>query len=183
MTTIPEHEPQYLTSGLTWQWRKSLTEYPASAGWTVSYLFSGPAGGFEVVAVADGDGHAVNESAAATATRPAGEYRVAGVARKGDDAFGFFTGAITVAALPNASGATQTSDERILAAVTASLEGRLTGSGYEEVTVDGTHVKHIPVAELEKIRSRYQMRCAAARARAAGAGNPFGVQIQTVFRG
>lgn len=183
MPSIPACEPSELTAGLTWQWRRSLPDYLATDGWALAYLFSGAAGGFEVTASSDGPDHVVAESAVQTAQRPAGSYTVLGIARKGDDAFPVFRGTIVLSALPDANGPTTTADERILAAIIAALEGRLTDSGLEEVTINGRQVRYIPLRDLEPLRLKYEARVAATRGAAGGGGNPFGVRMGVVFRG
>lgn len=85
-TSIPTSEPQALRAGDTWQWRRELADYPASA-WTLKYRFKNSAGGFEITATADGDVHAVTVPAATTAAYVAGAYDFVGWVEGGGQKF------------------------------------------------------------------------------------------------
>ena len=68
------YEPEKLTSGVTWKWKKTVSDYPASE-WTLTYyLRKDGAAATSFSATADGDTHLVTVAAATTAGYAAGVY-------------------------------------------------------------------------------------------------------------
>lgn len=67
-------EPSRVTAGDTIAWTKSLTDYPASAGWVLSYSLRSLLGSIDFSASASGDDHVVSQSAATSAVWKAGTY-------------------------------------------------------------------------------------------------------------
>ena len=69
------YEPEKLTAGVTWKWKKAnLANYPASK-WTLTYyLRKDGATATSFSATADGDTHLVTVAAATTAAYAAGVY-------------------------------------------------------------------------------------------------------------
>ena len=66
------YEPEKLTSGVTWKWKKTISDYPASE-WTLTYyLRKDGATATSFSATADGDTHLVTVTAATTAATTAG---------------------------------------------------------------------------------------------------------------
>ena len=66
------YEPEKLTSGVTWKWKKILSDYPASE-WTLTYYLrkdGGTATSFS--ATADGDTHLATVAASTTSGYAAG---------------------------------------------------------------------------------------------------------------
>ena len=52
--TIPTKEPLTIRAGDTIKWTKSLDDYIASDGWTLSYSFRGTGGMIDITSTADG---------------------------------------------------------------------------------------------------------------------------------
>jgi hypothetical protein len=72
--TTPTNEPIEARAGDTWSWRRDdLADYPAPT-WVLKYRAKNAAGGFEIVAAADGAAHLVTVPAATTAVYTAGIY-------------------------------------------------------------------------------------------------------------
>ena len=70
------YEPEKLTSEVTWKWKKTLSDYPASE-WTLTYYLrkdGGTATSFS--AAADGDTHLVTVAATTTTGYAAGVYDI-----------------------------------------------------------------------------------------------------------
>ena len=68
------YEPEKLTSGVTWKWKKTISDYPASE-WTLTYyLRKDGATATSFSATADGDTHLVTVAAATIAGYAAGVY-------------------------------------------------------------------------------------------------------------
>ncbi|HJN90715.1 MAG TPA: hypothetical protein QGG93_10315 [Verrucomicrobiota bacterium] len=61
------YEPEKLTAGVTWKWKKTLSDYPASE-WTLTYYLRKDG------ATADGDTHLVTVAASTTSGYAAGVY-------------------------------------------------------------------------------------------------------------
>lgn len=123
MSTILTTEPASVTAGDTIQWTKALPDYPASAGWVLSYAFTGP-GNISITSTASGDDHAVTVTAATSAAWAAGAYIGQAYVTKATERYTVATGLqLSVAAnLATASGLSWA--RRCLAAIKAVLEGK-----------------------------------------------------------
>ncbi len=98
-------EPSVIYRGVTLGWKRAAAETtyidaggntvecPASE-WTLKYKFAGPAGAFEITAVADGADYSASATAAATALYPVGEY--AGLPSSRRDPANRFSGASSI---------------------------------------------------------------------------------------
>ena len=74
MSEPKSYEPEKLTAGVTWKWKKTISDYPASE-WTLTYyLRKDGATATSFSATADGDTHLVTIAAATTAGYAAGVY-------------------------------------------------------------------------------------------------------------
>jgi hypothetical protein len=187
MPDIPTNEPAQLRLGDTWQWRREdlAGDYPAPT-WTLTYRFKNAAGGFEIIASADGSNFAVNVTAATTAAYASGAGTYAWVAQvsHGDGRkFTVDNGSLDV--LPNlfSGSATAASDQRThsekaLDAIKAVIEGRASRD-QEEYTIAGRSLKRTPIADLLKLLNFYETRVAAERnAEAIRNGRGVGGHIQ-----
>ena len=68
---------EHLIAGDSLKFASTVPDYPASAGYTLTYRLvrrDGVAGPIEIAATADGDGYQVNVSPATTATWTVGKY-------------------------------------------------------------------------------------------------------------
>ena len=162
--TPPTTEPERLAAGDTWQWTKALADYLASAGWVLSYVFSGPST-LTAPATAAGDGYAVTVLATVTKTLPAGTYRWASYVTLGAERHQVATGILIVE--PNLAGvgdgvANESFAVRALRIVEAALENRLP-AGLEEYLIAGKSVKHMALTELLTARTRFRQEVASER--------------------
>ena len=66
-------EPRSFTAGDTVVWKRSLSDYPATASWVLSYTFNGP-DKYAATAAASGDDFLVTLLAATTAVYLPGYY-------------------------------------------------------------------------------------------------------------
>lgn len=89
-------EPTSLTAGDTVQWTRSLSDYPASAGWVLKYRLINAAGKIDITAGASGADHLVNVAAATTAAWAAGTYAWHGYVEKGAERYTIGTGSIVI---------------------------------------------------------------------------------------
>lgn len=160
--TTPTSELTEARAGDLWAWRREdlSSDYPASA-WTLTYRFKNAAGGFEVVAVADGDYFEATVAAATTAAIAAGVYAWQARVSSGTSYYTVDSGEFKV--LPNlfAGSAGTASDQRtharkVLEAIEAVLEGRAT-TDQEEYTIGNRSLKRIAITDLLVFRDRYRM--------------------------
>jgi hypothetical protein len=148
MSTIPTTEPASVTAGDTIQWTKALPDYPASAGWVLSYAFTGP-GNISITSTASGDDHAVTVTAANSADWVSGSYIGQAYVTKAatSERYTVATGLqLTVAAnLATASGLSWA--RRCLAAIQAVLEGKA-GSDLLSTRINDKELRKYTPAEL-----------------------------------
>lgn len=131
MAEIATIEPSEITAGDTIQWKKTLSDYPASAGWALKYRFINSAAKYDITAAADGDDHLVTIAAATSAGYTAGTYTWTRRVEKGTERYTLGSG--TVEILPDLAAKTTAFDNRshaktMLDAIEATLEGKATGS-------------------------------------------------------
>lgn len=158
-----EGEPTTFAAGDTVRWTTEEADYPPSEGWTLHYAIRG-AQPLDVEATADVVRYAVAIAAADTAAFPAGTYRWQKFVTNGANervtlAVGAFLISANLAAL---EGDQRTYAERMLAAVEARIEGRLT-QDVESYTIDGLALTHIPFEQLDGLRARFADQVAAER--------------------
>ena len=94
--TVPTKEPLTIRAGDTTEWTKSIDDYKASDGWTLSYSFLGTGGTIDITSSADGDDHAISVAAATTTAYTAEFYDVIGFVEKGSDRYTVYQSRIEV---------------------------------------------------------------------------------------
>lgn len=179
---IPTSEPSELRAGDTWQWTRSIPDFPASI-WTLKYRFKGAAGGFEIVSAASGDDYAVTVLAATSAGYAAGDYGWVSWVESGSDKFTVDSG--TSAVLPDyrATSAATALDDRshaakVLAAIEAVIEGRAS-KDQDAYEIAGRSLKRTPIQDLLRLRQHYKAEVASeAAAEAIRRGTGSGRRIQ-----
>ena len=62
--TVPTGEPTELVAGDTWTWDRSLADYPAAGGWTLTYVFVNREQRFTIDSTAVGGVHRMTKTAA-----------------------------------------------------------------------------------------------------------------------
>jgi len=171
MADTPTIEPSSVNAGDTWRWTRSLADYPASAGWALSYTLINASAKITVNASASGDDHAVTVAAATTAGYAAGTYDWRARVSKAGEVYTVGEGRLTVRnAFSAATFDARTHARKTLDAIEAVIEGRAS-SAVAEYTIAGRSLKHIPVADLLALRDKYRaevLREDAAAAVAAG---------------
>ncbi len=172
--------PSSFAAGTTVKLRRSLADFPASAGWTYELFLRG-AGALDADGTADGDDFLVTipaTGAGGTAGLAAGTYRWLERLTKAGEVYDGDTGvvAVTIDLGAAAAGDAQTHAERSLALIEAAIEGRIP-EGMESYQVAGRAVSKIPIADLVKLRGLYAAQVATDRN-----GGQLG-RVQLVFRG
>lgn len=156
--SIPDIEPSAVIAGDTIQWSKSLPDYPASAGWVLTYALLSSSGKISITASADGDDHLVNVAAATSANYTAGTYQWQAYVTHAT--YGrFLAGSGSIVIKANYAAITAATDTRshvkkVLDAIEAVIEGTAT-TDQQEITIDGTKIVRRTVADLLTLRSRY----------------------------
>lgn len=134
--SIPDTEPTALIAGDTATWSKSLADFPASAGWALTYTLINAAGKISIAASASGDDHLVEVAPATTADWVAGRYQwlahvTLGAARH-------TVGSGTMEVKPNLAAATtydaRSHARKMLEAIEAALEARATSAHLDVIT-------------------------------------------------
>lgn len=172
--TVPTTEPLEARAGLTWAWTRSLSDYPASAGWTLTYWLkrlSATGANFSIVATASGADYAVSVSAATTSAYTADEYSWVAVVSKAGDAYEVDRGTLEV--LPRYDQAANLDDRsharKMLDAIEAVLENRAT-SDVLEYTIGQRSLRKMEALELTQWRDHYAAKVAAEERATSGQG-------------
>lgn len=157
-TPIPETEPLTLRAGDSARWARTLADYPASAGWALSYVLLSASARIEIASAADGDAHAVTLPAATTAGYAPGAYTWAAVVTKGTDRYTVGSGRVEI--LPDLAAETTLAHDgrsharKALEAIEAWIESADPSVARRKIA--DREIQFIPIAELLALRDRYR---------------------------
>lgn len=178
--------PTRFAAGDTLRWSFASSDFPASAGWVLSYRLVGTGVALAIAATADGDAFIAEATATATAAlsiaAPGVPCSLVGYVTKGAERFQVYGQPCYV--LPNP--ATATGDLRGHAAVTleaieALLAGRAT-KDQESYKIADRELRRIPIPELLRLRDYYKAEAARdASAAAIASGNRPPSRVVTRF--
>ncbi len=177
---IPYTEPARLVAGDTAKWLRSLPDFPASAGWVLTYRLVNAGAAYSFTTTASGDDHLVNVLAATTTGWAAGDYSWRAQAGLAGEVFTVGSGQIVIEPAFGAAIDARSTARQSLDAVEAMLMGRAS-SGVAEYQIAGRQLRHIPIPELLTLRDRLRMDVAredAANAVARGAGVPGRIAVR-----
>lgn len=151
---------QELIAGDTLDFDVSVPDYPATAGYTLTYRLIPRAAGtaIEITASANGADYAVEVGASTTATWSAGEYTWASYVTLAGARYTIDQGQITIKANPAtlAAGTDTRSEAAIaLAAIRAVIANRAT-LDQQEYTIGGRSLKRTPMADLIMLLRHYE---------------------------
>ena len=152
-------EPSSLTVGDTWAWRRDnwVSDYPADAGWVLTYRLVGKNGAITITATGDGAAFLVTVAAATTATYAAGTYAWAASVAKGSEKYTIANGTLTV--LPNLSALSNTDlrsfAEKALESIEAVLANRATVD-QQSFEIAGRKLSRTPITDLLKLRDTFR---------------------------
>lgn len=167
---IPTIEPARLVAGDTAKWLRSLPDYPASAGWSITYTLVNSAQRVTFSSSASGDDHLVTVAATTTASWVAGDYTWRAQAIRSSEVYTVGAGQVMVEPAFGSAIDARSTARQSLAAVESMLQGRA-ASGVAEYQIAGRQLRHIPIPELLQLRDRLRADVAAedaAQAIAAG---------------
>lgn len=155
-TTIPYGEPDILHVGDSWQWKKSLSDYPAST-WTLTYSLLSSTTKITLTGSASGTDHLIDISASTTAAYTAGWYDW--VARVSDGTDSFTVGYGRIELLPDLEAASSYDNRsharKVLDAIESVIEGRASQDA-DTITHNGRSLARTPIEDLLKLRSKYK---------------------------
>jgi hypothetical protein len=180
---IPTTEPTTLIAGDTAKWLKSLPDYLATDGWTLSYTLINGTAKITFSATASGTDYLVNVPAATTTAWAAGQYSWRSKVTNGaGEAYTISSGTVTVQ--PAFSTATldgRSHARKALANIEAYLENanNLSAARYQ---IAGRELWRISISDQLLLRDRYRAEVAREDAAAnAGRGLPDKRRIMVRF--
>ncbi|PYG32410.1 hypothetical protein [Pelagimonas varians] len=158
--TLKNCIPTTLVAGDGWAWldATAFASHPP-ADWSLRYVLRPLAGGasVEIDAIAGADAYELRLSSAQSAVVPPGQFTWVALAFHGasGDRATLATGRVEVLPDPAAStGDQRSSAERILDAIKATLEGRVSKDA-ESYSIEGRSISRTPIADLLKLREVY----------------------------
>lgn len=148
-------EPTKLYAGDSATWSRDVPGRPASAGWGLRYVFSGPA--VHTVNASPGAPFLVELSADETAAWSPGLYRWVARVSRGDQRLTVASGLLEVA--PNLETAEpfdpRSHARRMLELIEAALEKRIP-KDQQSYEIDGQRLDRIPIERLDALRTKYR---------------------------
>lgn len=183
---IPTSEPGSLIAGDTAKWLKTLGDYPATAGWVLSYILINATSKITFSASASGADHLVNVAAATTASWAAGSYSWRASVALAGEVYTVGSGTITVE--PAFGVGVSTLDDRSFAAkALANIEAYLVDPNNlsaARYSIAGREIQKIAMVDLLKARDKYKAEVALETAASdAGRGLPDRRRIYVRFGG
>lgn len=155
--TVPTSEPTELTAGDSWQWDRTYSDYPPSAGWSLAYALTGA----DVQAIilsadanAEGTGYEVRAAAAETVVHEPGRYDLIGYVTKAGERHRVYAGPLVLLPDPATATPTLSFNERMLAAVEAKIADRV-AADISSYTLEQQAVQREELATLHKQRNVY----------------------------
>lgn len=151
MPTVPTSEPQTFRAGDFLTWSKSLTDYPANAGWSLAYTLINASGKITINASPSGADHLVSVPAATTANYAAGSYSWMARVTKATEIYTIDNGTIEV--LPNLAAAGLTTydgrshAQTMVEAIEAAIEGRASALQLK-MEINGRSIEYMGAADL-----------------------------------
>lgn len=150
---IPSSEPSSIFAGDTVLFTKTISDYPSSDGWILTYSFRGPSSLADQVATTSGSGYAVTIPVSATAPLLAGTYYWNARVSKAGEVHTVARGVLTVTLV--AGALVLSHNEKMLAAINAALEGRVVAD-MQQYTISGRMVTKIPFEKLMHYKGVYE---------------------------
>jgi len=180
--TIPTTEPLSPRAGDTWQWTRSLSDFPAP-GWVLTYHAWNSSAAITITASADGTDHSVSVPSATTGAYTAGRYEW--VARVTDGASDYTIGSGIWQVLPAVGAAmdTRSHARKMLEALDALIEGRATDGDIDVVrqSINDRTVER-DMGQLLALRAKYaQMVASENQAAALARGDQSGRHVRVRF--
>ena len=153
--TAPDQVPDQLPAGDTWQWTRSLSDYPAGT-WTLAYRFANEVDAFTVTATASGTDHAISVAASTTAGYKPGRYSWRAMVTSGAERHSIESGVLEILPDPGATGyrSVRTHARRVMEALEATIEGRAT-TDQLAMSIAGRSISRMSLTELRENWEKY----------------------------
>lgn len=155
--SIPTREPAAVTAGDTVTWKKSLSDYPASAGWVLKYRLINAAGKIDITTSADGDDHLVSVLASTSAGWTAGAYTWQSYVTRASERYTLETGAIDVKpdlASLSTGYDTRTPSRKTLDLLDAAMVAHGSKAWTQEYEISGRRMKFVNASDFMSFRSK-----------------------------
>lgn len=154
------NEPLEIYAGERWWWKRSFTDYPASAGWVLTYYFVHPTiTKVTIAASADTDDYEVDVAPATTAAYTAGDYNWVAFIEKSLEKYKVDEGTLTILADISAAGVTTLDDRshavKTLAYIETAIEGNAT-KDIQSYSIEGRSISRYSKDELMALHKRYK---------------------------
>jgi len=155
-TTVLSNIPKKITAGESVSWSVTLDDFPASAGWVVTYTLVKSDTRIQIVSTANGINHLVEIPYTTTADYTAGEYRYQAHVSNAVERYQVATGIIEV--LPDFATKTTGHDARTwleiaIDALEAAIEGRASKTQLQQ-SINGIQVQHLDLNDQLTALSR-----------------------------
>lgn len=148
-------EPKTIHAGSSYSWSKSLSDYPASDGWTLKYSIVNCDNQFDVTAVANGDDYDVTIATTDSAEYVEGAYKFVGYVEKAGERVQVYGADLVIRPDFTNAADMRSYAERVLEAVEAVIEGTAS-KDQQSVMIDGQTLVRRPVADLITLRDRFK---------------------------
>ena len=157
---IPESEPREWIAGDSWKWNKTLPDFPAGAGWQLSYYFRGETDydadwASDVTSPTGEDGYEVRIDESNTGLAP-GAYTLWGRVTDGTDVHTAVEIKINVISSPETAVDSKTFNATCLDAVEARITGTALSTEQKRIKINGREIERFEMGELEQLRAHYQ---------------------------
>lgn len=144
--------PAEITAGESVSWLKSLSDYPASDSWVLTYSLVKSDNQIQIVAAADGDDHLIEIPIATSTDYEVGDYAFQAHVSNGTERYQVDSGKIEIVADFAAQGSgydSRTMLEKQIDALDAAIYGRASKTQLMQ-TISGMQIQHM---DLEKQRA------------------------------
>lgn len=150
---IANTEPTTITAGDSATWTQSVSDFPATDGYTLTYALQGP-GQYTFAATAIGSDYSITISPEITVTWTPGTYVWTAFVSKTGERRTVGHGALIV--LPNPiTTLAKSHAQTALELINAALIGRIP-RGLENTNIDGQELSRIPLMQLHSLRDKYR---------------------------
>ena len=155
--TVPTTEPTSARAGDTWEWKRTLDDFPAGT-WTLTYTLFNSTAVETITASADGTTHVVDVAPTTTQTYAAGRYDWIAQVTDGTDIY--TVGKSVIEVLPDLSSQTsydgRSHARKMLDLINAVLESKATSDEIAIVRADiAARGVQYDIPGLIKLRQQY----------------------------
>jgi len=157
VSNIPTTEPSQVTAGDTVQWTKTVSDYPASDGWILTYALLSEKNKINITGSASGQDHAISVSASTSEDWIPGTYQWQSYVTNGSERHNVGSGTLKVLANFAAKSASDQRSwaKRTLDNIEAVIEQRAT-MDQMEYTIEGRSLKRMSISDLLTFRDRFK---------------------------